>query len=93
MHYKNGRPAKNGDKVALVDNNNKVRSVGILYEAQAGNDYCNGRIAAVSANDLMPNLKEVLHVDDLEAKPYSAPEQVDTAAAPVAADTNPPGAL
>lgn len=69
MHYKNGREAHNGDKVALIGNDGKVKSVGILYEAQANNDFCNGRIANVSPNDLMPNLKEVLHVDDLIEKP------------------------
>lgn len=71
MHYKNGRPAKNGDKIAMVDAANlKVRSVGILYDALPGNDYCNGRMAVVSANDAMPNLKDCVHVDDLAALPY-----------------------
>jgi len=76
MHYKNGREAKNGDKVAHLyptrwGNDGKpvevgVR-VGILYDAQAGNDYCNGRLAEMRPTDALPNLAECLHIDDLLA--------------------------
>ena len=63
MHYKNGREAKNGDKVvAMTYGGNAV--VGILYDAQAGNDYCNGKLAPTSPSDPMPNLKECLRLDD-----------------------------
>lgn len=74
MHYKNGREAKNGDKVALVraskwDSEGKptafVTTVGILYDATAGNDHCNGRLAAIDVNDPQPDLKECLHLDDV----------------------------
>lgn len=68
MHYKNGREAKNGDKVVLmtaIGYSNESVVVGILYNAQAGNDYCNGRIAPISPSDPMPNLKECLHLDDV----------------------------
>lgn len=65
MHYANGREAKNGDKVVLFPSySNPV--VGILYDATAGNDTCNGRIAPVSTNDPCPNLKECLHLDDVK---------------------------
>lgn len=76
MHYKNGRPAKNGDKVVMITpkytgpNGEQLGGVpvaGILYEAQAGNDYCNGKLALTSSNDPMPNLKECLHADDVAA--------------------------
>jgi hypothetical protein len=63
MHYRNGREAKNGDKVVVFTNGGPV--AGILYDAVAGNDYCNGKIAPISPHDLMPNLKECLHVDDV----------------------------
>lgn len=63
MHYKNGRPAQNGDKVMLIPSYG-APVIGILYDAVAGNDFCNGRIAPTSPNDLMPNLKECLHLDD-----------------------------
>ena len=66
MHYKNGRPAKNGDKVLLIPSYG-APVVGILYDAVAGNDFCNGRIAPTSPNDPCPNLKEVLHFDDVAA--------------------------
>lgn len=68
MHYKNGREAQNGDKVVLFpaySNGNAV--VGILYDATAGNDFCNGKIAPIAPNDPCPNLKECLHLDDVKA--------------------------
>lgn len=74
MHYKNGREAKNGDKVVLIPTwGNPV--VGILYDATAGNDFCNGKIAPIASNDPCPNLKEVLHLDDvLAALPSDVPD-------------------
>jgi hypothetical protein len=64
MHYKNGREAKNGDRVVLIGYNG-IPVAGILYNAVAGNDYCNGKIAITSVNDPCPNLKECLHADDI----------------------------
>ena len=66
MHYKNGREAKNGDKVVFFRGTG-TPVAGILYDAQAGNDYCNGKLAPISPNDPMPNLKECLHLDDFKA--------------------------
>jgi len=83
MHYKNGREAKNGDKVVLFpsypkDANGKpigTPVVGILYDAVPGNDYCNGKIARIAPNDACPNLKEVLHLDDfLSVLPEEFPD-------------------
>ncbi len=65
MHYKNGRKAFNGDKVVLFPSHGGPVA-GILYDAVAGNDYCNGRIAQTTGNDPCPNLKEVLHYDDVK---------------------------
>lgn len=64
MHYKNGREAKNGDKVVLVPDYGPPVA-GILYDATPGNDHCNGRIAITSQADPCPNLKECLHADDI----------------------------
>lgn len=64
MHYKNGREAKNGDKVVLIPAYGSP-VVGILYDAAPGNDFCNGKIAPIAPNDPMPNLKECLHLDDV----------------------------
>ena len=78
MHYKNGREAKNGDKVVSFHSyGNPV--VGILYNAVAGNDFCNGQIAVTHQNDPCPNLKECLHLDDVLA---ALPEHVRDITAP-----------
>lgn len=74
MHYKNGREAKNGDKVVLIPSYG-APTIGILYDAVAGNDSCNGRIAPIKPSDFMPNLKECLHLDDvLKALPAEVPD-------------------
>ena len=79
MHYRNGREAKNGDKVVLFGYGGPV--IGILYDANAGNDFCNGKIAVTKPNDPCPNLKECLHLDDVLAL---LPARTD-----VLADTHP----
>lgn len=74
MHYKNGREAKNGDLVVMTPSYGRP-AVGILYDAVAGNDFCNGRIAVTSPSDPCPNLKECLHLDDfLKALPADVPD-------------------
>lgn len=73
MHYKNGRPAKNGDKVLLIPQYGGSPVVGILYDAMAGNDFCNGKLAIARPGDPCPNLAECLHLDDVIA---ALPEQV-----------------
>ena len=45
MHYRNGREAKNGDKIIRLDGMGKPQDAVILYDAVAGNDYCNGAVA------------------------------------------------
>ncbi len=67
MHYRNGREAKNGDKIVLVDLYSKNIVTGILYDAVPGNDHCNGRLAPISSNDACPNLTDCLHLDDVKA--------------------------
>lgn len=66
MHYKNGREAHNGDKVVLIPSYGPP-VIGILYDATAGNDFCNGRLAPISPSNPNPNLKECLHLDDVLA--------------------------
>lgn len=65
MHYKNGREAKNGDKVVCMPSWG-APSIGILYDAVAGNDTCNGRLAQMRPTDQTPNLKECLHLEDVQ---------------------------
>lgn len=64
MHYRNGREAKNGDKVVLI--NDYSATIGILYDATVGNDFCSGKLAVIRPNDPCPNLKECLHLDDVK---------------------------
>jgi hypothetical protein len=70
MHYKNGRQARNGDRVVKVEPSGSYSPAvaGILYGARAegGND-CNGRIAILSPNDQTADLKNCLHIDDIAA--------------------------
>lgn len=74
MHYKNGREAKNGDKVILLPRYG-TPVIGILYDAVPGNDSCNGRIAHIASSDPCPNLRECLHLDDaLAALPTEVPK-------------------
>lgn len=65
MHYRNGREAKNGDKIVKLENG-KVVSFGVLHSAVPGNDYCNGSIATIQAQNDYACMVDCLHVDDLE---------------------------
>lgn len=67
MHYRNGREAKNGDKIVGIHNNGTICSIGILYDAQPGNDYCNGSIAPISPDVTGACLVDCLHMDDVAA--------------------------
>jgi hypothetical protein len=66
MHYRNGREAKNGDQIVSLGSDGKVLGVGILYNAVAGNDYCNGSLALIPG-PAYACLVDALHVDDLAA--------------------------
>lgn len=63
MHYRNGREAKNGDKIVKLQDD-KIVSFGILHSATPGNDYCNGAIAPL-LNDYGACMCDCLHVDDV----------------------------
>lgn len=65
MHYKNGREAKNGDCVIILASPGQPAYSGVLYNAVPGNDSCNGRVAITTQNDPYPDLRNVLHVDDV----------------------------
>ena len=48
MHYRNGREAKNGDKIVMLGgygDGAQPLAIGILYDAVPGNNHCNGSIA------------------------------------------------
>jgi hypothetical protein len=65
MHYRNGREAKNGDKIVSIGNNGEINAVGVLHSANPGNDYCNGYIAPIQPVNQMACLCDCLHVDDV----------------------------
>lgn len=64
MHYRNGREAKNGDKIVKLEGG-KVVAFGVLHSAVPGNDYCNGNIAAVQPVNDYACMVDCLHVDDV----------------------------
>ncbi len=66
MHYRNGREAKNGDRVVQLGwEKGKIIGFGILYDAVAGNDYCNGNVAPIITTGAC--LVDCIHADDLAA--------------------------
>lgn len=70
MHYRNGREAKNGDKIIQLGGYGtgaEIIAVGVLYDAKPGNDYCNGEIAAIQHTPTSACLCDCLHVEDLAA--------------------------
>jgi hypothetical protein len=67
MHYRNGREAKNGDRIVKIDGNGKIISLGVLYDAIPGNDYCNGLIAPTQNPIDGACMVDCLHVDDVNA--------------------------
>ncbi len=64
MHYRNGREAKNGDKVVRLEAG-QIVSLGVLHSAVPGNDYCNGNIAPIQPPVDYACMVDCLHVDDV----------------------------
>jgi len=67
MHYRNGREAKNGDKIVRLGSNGKVEAFGVFHSAIPGNDFCNGNIAVVQSANEYACMCDCIHVDDLGA--------------------------
>jgi len=72
MHYRNGREAKNGDKIVQIGGYGsgaaQVVALGVLYDAKPqGGNACNGGIASVQPSLTAACLCDCLHVDDLAA--------------------------
>lgn len=74
MHYRNGREAKNGDRVISFGNGggSKIEAVGVLVNAVPGNDHCNGQVVNIptyggTATVTGACLCDCLHADDVEA--------------------------
>lgn len=68
MHYRNGREAKNGDKIVKLGiSDGKIVSFGVLHGATPGNDYCNGNIAPLQNPVDAACMVDCLHIEDVEA--------------------------
>lgn len=64
MHYRNGREAKNGDKIVKLEGG-KIVAFGVLHSAQSGNDYCNGNIAVIQPANDFACMVDCLHIEDV----------------------------
>lgn len=67
MHYRNGREAKNGDKMVKLNDSGQIVAFGVLHSAVPGNDYCNGNIAVIQQPNDYACMVDCLHVDDVAA--------------------------
>lgn len=72
MHYRNGREAKNGDKIVQLEYESaKITAFGVLQDATPGNDYCNGRVirdgTVGDVTDAPACLCDCLHIEDVAA--------------------------
>lgn len=65
MHYRNGREAKNGDKIVRL-NGGHIEAFGVLHSAIPGDDYCNGTIAIVQSNTEYACMCDCLHIEDVK---------------------------
>lgn len=65
MHYRNGREAKNGDKMVKLNESGQVVAFGVLHSAVPGNDYCNGNIAVIQQPNDYACIVDCLHIDDV----------------------------
>lgn len=65
MHYRNGREAKNGDKIIKLEGG-VITAFGVLHSANAdGGSFCNGNIAVIQSSVDYACLCDCVHVDDL----------------------------
>ncbi len=65
MHFRNGREAKNGDKIVKLDSAGNIVAFGVLHSAVPGNDYCNGNIAVIQAATDYACMVDCVHVEDV----------------------------
>jgi hypothetical protein len=72
VHYRNGREAKNGDKVVSLAGYGtgavNINGIGTLFDAKPGNDYCNGSIQLTVGDGVIGAcMCDCLHYDDVAA--------------------------
>ncbi len=67
MHYKNGREAKIGDTVVVLEGS-KPALLGLLIEANGTSTTCNGRVLPKPIHSAAyVTIGDCLHVDDLNS--------------------------
>ena len=68
MDYRNGREAKNGDKIIMLDfDKGQIVAAGVLHSAKPGDDYCNGTIAPIQSPVHSACMCDCLHIEDVAA--------------------------
>lgn len=67
MHYRNGREAKNGDKIVTLKSDGTIDQIGVLHDAVPGNDHCNGKLAPLPPTNNYVCMCDSLHIDDVAA--------------------------
>ena len=70
MHYKNGREAKEGDRVVDLE----TGTVGVLHSVTTQSVTCNGRLAPTTPIDPWVTLSNCVHVDDIKKNAASLPD-------------------
>ena len=66
MHYRNGKEAKNGDKIVRLGADGKIEAFGVLHSARAdGGSHCNGTIAIIQSATEYACLCDCLPVEDV----------------------------
>lgn len=71
MHFRNGRPAANGDKIVRLAAKSDgtgvvIDAVGVLIDAKPGNSHCNGSIVPLLGGAVTyACLCDCIHFDDL----------------------------
>ena len=79
MHYRNGRQAKNGDVIVSISSNcpgaygATVLRTGVLFNAEAGNDYCSASLARTqSGSSACRHNNRSAHAGKLVSGPYAS---------------------
>jgi hypothetical protein len=69
MKYRNGREAKNGDKIVQLNSSSggEIIAVGVLRGASLGSDDCDGSIVPIQGAASGACLCDCLHLDDVAA--------------------------
>ena len=61
MHYRNGREAKNGDRIVKLQDS-RIVAFGILYDGKSNN---NGSIASIQSPNDDAHLTDCLPIEDM----------------------------